>query len=262
MSARQMNKFKCIKKDTFVTETVVLLAKFGDYLATVEFALENMKREGLSNVVAAFSQSGRLQSKKAKALFTAHRKRFEKDLNRFCRYSATTTIYSLLEVRCRCFVEDFKKTYPEKLDFKKTDGFIYAFRKWLEKQPRPVILSQPRIWEQLDDFRIIRNCITHDHGDCSLAKDKSKVEDAVARTRKVSFDRNGILIIEKEFVFEVNERISTFFQLLFRAAGYSLILPPGYLENLSKTFEGHEEEISKKIAEYYAKQSINLGGQL
>jgi hypothetical protein len=260
--------FQRIDKDSFVTETMMLLAKFGDYLATVESGLENTKRVGMNNVVAAFGQSGRLQSKGAKRLFAAHRKRFEKDMSRFCRYSAATTIYSLLEIRAKCFMGDFEKMYSGKPEFKKflkdrsSNGFICAFRQWLETSPSPVILPQPRIWKQLDDFRLIRNCIVHDHGDRSFLKQPLLTNKVVERTRKVSFDSNGILILERDFVFEVCERITAFFGLLFQATGYSLALPPGYGEKLSKTFEEHKGEIRKKIAEYYAKQTINLGGQL
>jgi hypothetical protein len=261
-------KFQRIDKDSFVTETMLLLAKFGDYLATVESGLENTKRAGMNNVATAFGQSGRLRSKGAKRLMTAHRKRFEKDMSRFCRYSAATTIYSLLEIRAKCFMEDFEKTYPGKPEFKKvlkvhsSNGFICAFREWLETPFLPVILPEPRIWKQLDDFRLIRNCIVHDHGDRSFLKQPLLTDKAVERTRKVSFDSNGILILERNFVFEVCERVYAFFGLLFQASGYSLVVPPGYHEKLSKAFEGHEEEIRKRIAEYYAKQTINLGGQL
>lgn len=260
-------KFQRIDKDLFVTETMLMLAKFGDYLATVESVLENLKLSGLHDIMIAFGQSGRLNSTGAKKLFLAHRKRFDRDMGRFCRYSAATTLYSLLEVRLGAFIEDFDKTYPGKPSFKKYlakpgSGFVWASQLWLETQPSPVPFPLPRLWKQLQDFSLIRNCIVHYHGDRYLMKNPKLTEDAVGRTRKASFNSNGILILEREFVFEVGERIYAFFQLLFRATGYGLLLPPGYAETLVKNFAGFEAEIAKKCVDYYANQTINLGGSL
>jgi hypothetical protein len=260
-------KFQRIDKDLFVTETILMLTKFGDYLVTVDSALENLKLSGLNNVMTTFGESGRLNSSEAKKFFTAHRKRFDRDMGRFCRYSAATILYSLLEVRLRAFVEDFGKTYPGKPAFKKylakpDSGFVGAFQLWLETPPFPVVFPQPRLWKQLQDFQSIRNCIVHSHGDLFLIKNPKRATDAVGRTRKASFNSDGTLVLEREFVFEVGERIYAFFQLLFGVTGYSISLPPGHAETLAKNFAGFEAEIAKKYKEYYAKQTINLGGQL
>lgn len=260
-------KFQRIDKDSFATETTLMLANFGDYLLTVDSAIESLKLSGMGSIMTMFGQSGRLKSKEAKKIFTAHRKRCDRDLSTFCRYSAATTLYSLLEVRLRAFVDDFGKTYPGKPDFEKLSkkigrGFIRSFQSWLETSPHPVLLSQPRFWKQLQDFSAIRNCIVHGHGDRSLVKAPKLVDDAVRRTRRVSFNSGGILVLEREFAFEVGERINAFFQLLFRASGYGLALPPGHVEMLAKNFAGFENEIAKKYKEYYAMQTINLGGRL
>lgn len=260
-------EFQRIDKDLFVTETMQTLAKFGDYLLTVDSTLESLKLSGLNDIMTTFGQSGRLKSSEAKKLFTAHRKRFDRDMVRFCRYSAATTLYSLLEVRARAFMEDFGKTYPGKPDFKKCiaksgSGFVDALQLWLEASPFAVSFPKPRIWKQLQDFQLIRNCIVHGHGDCSLINKRELAKGAVGRTRRASFNSDGILVLEREFVFEVSERIQVFFQLLFRASGYGISLPPGYTEMLAKTFKGFEDEMEKRIKEYYAKQTINLGGQM
>jgi hypothetical protein len=260
-------QFHAIDKDAFVTDTILMLVRFGDYLATVESGLEHQKLSGLNNIMGAFGQSGRLKSAGAKKLFTAHRKRFDRDMARFSRYSAATTLYSLLEVRLRAFMEDFEKTYPGKPDCKKYlaksgVGFVRTFQSWLLTPPFPVAFPQPRIWKQLQDFQLIRNCIVHAHGDCVLLKRAQPAKDAVDRTRRTSFSSDGILILESRFVFQVMERIQVFFQLLFRSVGYSIALPPGHAEKFAQQFAGFEAEIEKRHAEFYAKQTINLGGQL
>lgn len=256
-----------IDKNTFVTETMLMLAKFGDYLGAVESSMESLKMSGLNDVLRAFSQNGRLKSKEAKKLFSAHSKRFDRDMGRFGRYSAASTLYSIFEVRSRAFMEDFKNTYPGKPESKKflakshVGGFVGAFQSWLETPPAAVHFPKQRMWILLRDFQLIRNCIVHGHGDCNLVKDPQRISEAIRRTRKACLNTDGILILEREFVFEVCERIYTFFRLLFHSSGYGLSLPPGHAEMLAKSFAGFETEIAKKCAEYDAMQTINLGGR-
>lgn len=259
---------KDVRKDAFVTDTMVMLTKFGDYLSTVESSLESMKLSGLNSIMTTFGQSGRLRSRGAKKLFTAHSKRFERDMSRLCRYSALTTLYSLLEVRARAFMADLKQDRPGKADFKDYSkklshfGFVHNFRSWLETAPFPVHISQPRVWGQLQDFQLIRNCIVHCHGDRSLVAKPQALNEAIKRTRKITFDSNGVLVVEREFVFEVCGRIQIFFQLLFQSSDYHLVLPPGYMDTFTENFKGFAADMEKKRAEYYARNTINLGGSL
>ena len=260
-------RFRCIDKDSFVTETMLMLVNFGDYLLTVDSAIENLKASGLSSIMTTLGQSGRLKSREAKKLFTAHRKRCDRDLSAFCRYSTATTLYSMFEVRLRAFADDFEKTYSGKPSPKKyldnpKSGFVQAFRAWLETPPYEVSIPEPRFWKLLEDFSSIRNCIVHGHGSRSLMKNPKLVCDAVKKTRRVSFNSDGVLVLEREFVFEVGERICAFFQLLFGAVGYAISLPTGCAESFAKNFAGFKDEMIKKREEYYAKQIINLGGQL
>jgi hypothetical protein len=45
-----------IKKDAFVTDTFVILAKFGNYLLTVETSLDDLKRSGLNQIIAVMQE--------------------------------------------------------------------------------------------------------------------------------------------------------------------------------------------------------------
>lgn len=249
-----------IDKDAFVTETTLLLVNFGDYLHTAEFSLERLKRSGMEQFVRSFGHG-----RHAKKTLNAHRKRFEKDMARFCRYSALTSLYSIFEVRSRLFIEDFDKTYPGKPkfeNFQKNKGFVLRFRHWLETSPNPIVLQQPRLWDLLTDFQSIRNCITHDHGNRSLAKDKDKISATVRRTRKIQFDAHNTLVVDIKFPFEVCERIHAFFRQLFRASGYGIAFPPGYLERMQEGFAGFEEKLTEAIAKHDKMETVNLGGSL
>lgn len=259
------------EKDAFITETMVTLVRFGDFLLTVESSLQSMKESGLQEIARVFGSGGRLDSKEAKRLFNAHRKRYDRDMSRILRYSAVTSLYTLLETTARRFIEDFDKTYPGKRLFKlivkkhPRDGFVKNLRQWLELTPSPVILRRPRIWAQLDDLRVIRNCITHLNGDLKLEADHTRAtrcREAVRRTRKIRFDATDTLVLDDVFSFEGCEKLQAFFRLLFQAAGYGMALPPGYVESLSKNFAGFEKEIAEGIEAYEARQTINLGGSL
>ena len=177
----------------------------------------------------------------------------------------------MLETTARRFIDDFDKPYPGKRLFRfivkkhPRDGFVKNLRQWLELTPSPVILRRPRIWAQLDDLRVIRNCITHVNGDLELEPNHTRAtrcREAVRRTRKIRFDSTDILVLDDVFSFEVCEKLQAFFRLLFQAAGYGLALPPGYVESLSKNFAGFEKEIAEGIEAYEARQTINLGGSL
>jgi hypothetical protein len=248
-----------INKDAFVTETNLLFVKFRDYLLTVESSMEELKRSGMQQFVSTFGKS-----RPAKRIINAHRKRFENDFARFCRYSALTSLFSLFEVRSHRFIKDFDQTYPGKPNFKTLDkkiGFVRQFRLWLETPPNPIVLPYPRLWAHMVDFQIIRNCITHAHGDCALVKDSTRIKEVVRRTRKVRFDENNILVVDTGFPFAVCDKIHQLFRILFRQAGYGLALPPGFLESFQKHFAGHEQEMAETISRFDKTQTINLGGE-
>ena len=229
-----------IEKSEFVSETMLTLAKFGDYLLTVDGALENLKITGLNEIISAFGRPSK-STKGSKKLFTAHRKRFDRDMGRFYRYSTATTLYALLETMSRAFIVDFEQTYPQKKNFKKhekqeSNGFISNFETWLKNQPVAVQLAQPGLWKQLQDFAIIRNCIVHAHGDLSLVSKPEKIKESVKKTRRISFNSDGLLALDREFVFEAAERVHAFFRALFEATGYSLALPQAQFEKKRQNF--------------------------
>jgi hypothetical protein len=260
-----------IEKDAFFTETMVTLARFADFLLTVESSLQTLKESGLQEIARLFGSGGCLVSGNAKRLFNAHRKRYDRDMGRILRYSAVTSLYTLLETTARRFIDDFDQTHPGKRAFRiivekhSRDGFVKNLRHWLELTPAPVILRRPRIWSLLDDLRVIRNCITHLNGDLNLESDRKRVarcREVVRRTRKIRFDTTDTLVLDEGFSFEVCEKLHAFFRLLFQAAGYGMALPPGFVESLSKNFAGFEKEIAEGIEAYEARQTINLGGLL
>lgn len=242
-----------------------MLARFGDYLMTVESSLDGIKRSGLAAIARTFGTNGKPSAGPARTMFNSHRKRFDRDMSRFLRYSSLTALYSLFETTARNFIQDFDRTYPGKRQFKSRKppgGFVKHFRQWLETSPPTVLLDEPRIWNHLDDFRVIRNCVTHANGDLFLTDNASDVSRVVGRTRKVRFDSKGLLVLDQEFVFEASERVDAFFRLLFRACGYGMALPPDYIEKFQKSFAGYERQMAEAMAAYDKRQTINLGGQL
>jgi hypothetical protein len=254
-----------INKDEFVTETFVTLTKFGDFLVITESSLEQLKRSGLDQIVKSLGTDGRPAAGPAKQMFNSHRKRFDRDLCRVLRYSALMSLYSLFETTARNFVEDFEQSYPGKPQFKikkPPGGFVKHFQHWLKLEPTSVELDNPRIWNLLDDFRIIRNFITHANGDFSLADKPAEIREVVQRTRRVEFDSKDILTVDQDFAFEVSERIYTFFRMLFGKCGYQIALPEGHLEMVQKNFGEFESEITDAIKAYDMRQTVNLGGQL
>ncbi len=252
-------------KTAFVTKTFLSFVRFGDYLAAVEQNIQYLNESGLNGFrqfVGTFDSAG------AKRIVLAHRKRYERDMSTLCRYSSLTALYSLFEVSCRGFEADFRKTHSGKkplehfLKQRPPIGFVHAFRQWLESSPDSVNLPQNRVWNQLQDFQIIRNCIVHGHGDSKLSNNPKRTKAVISRTHKVILNPSGILVIQQEFTFEVMDRISAFFQRLFNVSGYQMQTPPGYSEMFTKQFAGHEAEIASRIKQYYLEKEINLGGQL
>jgi hypothetical protein len=256
-----------LEKDSFVTETMVNLAGFGDFLLTAESNLQQCKESGFRAIARLYGPGGNIKSREAKCFLTAHRKRYDRDMARVLRYTAVMGLYILLETTARKFIADFGHIYPDKRRFcqGKHQGFVASFRQWLETPPNAIQLARPRIWSLLDDLGVIRNCIAHVNGDLTLETRPTQIErctKTVRRTRKVRFDARGRLVLDAEFAFEVLERIEAFFRLLFREAGYRLAVPPGHAESFAKSFAGFEEEIGEGIEAYDARQTINLGGPL
>ena len=244
-----------IERDALITSTMVALAKTGDFLHTVEWSLENIKRSGAEDFVRTFGQDGRLKSKVARSVLKSHLKRFETDMARMLRYSVVVSLYTLFESRARHVADDFGNLYPEKPCFKQFKrnlkrGFVRNLQCWLESKPRLINLKHPRIWDRLDDFRIIRNCIAHANGELSLTSDQETLKNAVRRTRNVQLDNSNALVLEIAFAFEMLERLTTFFRLLFREAGYGMECPPGYHEAMAKRFTGFENEIVEAVKAY------------
>jgi len=151
-----------VEKDAFITETMVTLARFGDFLLTVESSLENLKvQHAKRSPCCRFGWP--LSSRNAARLFKAHRKRYDRDMSRVFRYSAVTSLYTILEMTARRFIHDFAQSYPDRRPFKSvvekhsSHGFVRNFREWLELRPASVVLRRPE-FAATDDLRIIRNC--------------------------------------------------------------------------------------------------------
>jgi len=252
-----------ISKDALVVSTMVSLAKAGDFLQTVEWNLDGLKRSGAERFVQSFGGGGQLKSRNARSILKSHLKRFEIDMSQMLRFSVVVAVYTLFESRVRSFIDDFNRTCPGKPNFDKFEktnghnGFVLIFRRWLEEKPNSVTIKYPRIWSRLDDFRHIRNCIAHANGELSLVKDKNKqkLKDAIRRSRNVRFE-GSTLALETKYPFQVLERVDVFFQLLFSEAGYRIDCPPGYSKAMSKHFAGFEKEMMERMADYYREKTL------
>ncbi len=160
-----------------MTETMVNLSGFGDFLLTAESNLQQHNESGLRTLARFYGPSGNIKSREATRFLTAHRKRYDRDMARVLRYTAVMGLYILLETTARKFIADLDRTYPGKRPFRqgKRLGFVASFRQWLETPPTPIRLARPRIWSLLDDLRVIRNCIAHLNGDLTLEKDSTHI---------------------------------------------------------------------------------------
>lgn len=254
-----------INRDAFITTTMVSFAKLGHYLNTMEWSLEELKRSGVEQIVRSFGIDGRLESDGARQLLKSHLETFDKDMTRSFRYSVVVSLYTLCESRARQFMGDFDKTYPGKPDFRdfanekknKKNGFIVNFRSWLEAAPTAVILEHPRIWDRLDDFRIVRNCIAHANGDLSLPRDQKKLKEAVESSRGgAKIDSFGTLVLEASYAAEFVGLLSSFFCLLFSAVGYGMETSPGYAETMNRGFAEFENDMAVAKEAYYKRQPL------
>ncbi len=244
---------------------MISFEKLGDYLNMMEWSLEDLKRSGVEQIVRSCGTGGMLEFAGARKLLKSHLKRFDREMARSLRYSAVVSLYMLCESHACQFINDFAKMYPGKPEFRrfgkekknKNKGFILNFRGWLQAAPTTVTLKHPRIWDQLDDFRIIRNCIAHANGDLSLTRDQKKLKEAVHRSRGVAkIDCFRTLVLETTYAAGFVGKLSSFFCLLFRAAGYGMETPPGYYEAMNRSFAGFENDIAEAKEVYYKRQTL------
>ena len=225
--------------DELVISTLVTTAKIGDYLLTVEEALQNACQSGLAQIERVFGDSAAGSS-----LTEATRERYESDLARAFRYSAIVLLYTTFESRSRLFMENYESRYG-KAPKGKDGTYVTKLRYSMERHPRPVSVIRPKIWERLEDVTVVRNSIAHCGGLFRCSYRQTDLLRITGTDDHVQINENGYLEVASEYVFRVCEWVTLYFNLAFSAAGYC-----------AKSSEGFDDEIARRMDEYYRSQGI------
>jgi hypothetical protein len=236
--------------DGLVTSTLVTTAKIGDYLLTIEESLHTACQSGLAQIVQVLGDSAAGSS-----LAEATRERYESDLARAFRYSAIVLLYTTFESRSRLFMEDYEARYgvaPKR----KNGTYVTKLRYSMQSHSRPISISRPKIWERLEEVNVIRNSIAHFGGLFRHSKRQADLLRITATDDHLHINKDGYLEVAPEYSFRVSEWITLYFNLAFSAAGYSIDVREKAATAFAKSVKGFEDEIAKRMGEYYGSQGI------
>jgi hypothetical protein len=236
--------------DGLVTSTLVTMAKIGEYLLTIEEGLQTAYQSGLAQIAQVFGDSAA-----GSPLVEATRERYESDLARAFRYSAIILLYTTFESRSRLFMEDYEARYgvgPKG----KNGTYVTKLRYWMESHSRPISISRPKIWQRLEDVNVIRNSIAHSGGLFRHSARQADLLRIIATDDYLHINKDGYLEVAAEYPFRVSEWVTLCFNLAFSAAGYPVDVREKSPTAFVNSVRGFEDEIAKRMGEYYENQCI------
>lgn len=229
-----------------VTTTLVTLANVGDYLLTIEQSLVTACNAGLARIEATLGDSPVGES-----LAAATKKRYLEGHSRAFRYSSIILIFTTFESRTALFLEDYEKRYGGGPKLKSPPSFVDAILAYMDGHRRPIKLSRPKVWDRLREFNVVRNCIAHGGGLHRLIRKGNNVPEIAKSSKHLMIGEDGYLMIDDAYAFESCELITTFFNLVFNAAFYSIDTPEFPL------IAGEDADyFNRKLDEYYTRQGL------
>lgn len=238
---------KCMSTDEFVTTTLVTLANMGDYLITVEQSLITVCDRGLAQIEGTLGDSAI-----GKSFAAATKRRYLEGHSRAFRYSSIILIFTTFESRIVLFMEDYEKRYGDGPKIKSPSSFVDGILSYMNRHPRPIRLSRPKIWDRLRDFNVVRNCIAHGGGLHRLIRKGDSVPEIAKSSQHLEVGEDGYLMIDDVYALEACELITIFFNMVFNAACYSIDIP----SEMPAIILGDSDEFHKKIDEYYSSQGL------
>ena len=79
----------------------------------------------------------------------------------------------------------------------------------------------PAQWSELDDLRVVRNCLVHKNGEIdSQDKDAKLLKGIIAKKQGVAVGHDSYLAVERSYCGKALESVSAFFETVFEKAAF------------------------------------------
>ncbi len=130
------------------------------------------------------------------------------------RSTTVIALYSVLEhrlLRVCDLLKKLKKVEGDPRDLKKGSTLDKA-RRFIVKKCASPFPEDSVAWAQLNgDYRLVRNCLVHNAG---AVRDDEELLEVVGRSRRISLNDKGEIVLEDEFLASFSDSIRAFFQAL------------------------------------------------
>ncbi|MGB3346530.1 MAG: hypothetical protein WBA71_04670 [Candidatus Humimicrobiia bacterium] len=144
----------------------------------------------------------------------------KKAYTNFLRTSVFIACFSLLEHELIFLCEQVQKKKNPKTkfkNFKKRGGIIYRTKDYIEKEAKISLSNQKLLWDDLNNYRLIRNILVHNQGRFDNSKRVKKVEEFVNNKNWLELDKLNRIQFKKGFLKEVKKTIEDFSKELSKA---------------------------------------------
>jgi hypothetical protein len=171
--------------------------------------------------------------------------RFGDEYPKQLRYAFVIQLYIALEGRGKALCNEINKRnkhLPLTLNDLQGRGKIEGIRTFLSKvYPIPDVTDE--LWQDLDDLRVIRNCLVHKNGEIDPGdKDAKRLKQIIAKKQGVKVDHIGSLGIERFYCDKALQSVTAFFQTVFEQAGFGV----SYFKWKAEWATSVDEELAKR----------------
>ena len=210
--------------DEHRSETDYSVRILRDYLDVVEKALETFEPQAKKVIDQKWEKiSGRFVEATNEKI--QHITRFSDEYPKRLRYSFVIQLFIALESRGKALCNEINKRNKELLlrvgDLRE-GGTLKGIRTFLSKfYPVPDVTADQ--WKELDDLRVIRNCLVHKNGQIDPTdKDAGRLKQIIAEQQGIEVGYDGHLSIERSYCDKALRSVIAFFEVVFEKAGFGV----------------------------------------
>ncbi|HXQ36439.1 MAG TPA: hypothetical protein VN843_20670 [Anaerolineales bacterium] len=142
----------------------------------------------------------------------------EEDFTSKVRYTFVSLTYSIFEERAKALCQELKtrKIIMQELEEKPRGGFVAGLKRFF-----PHGYMHQTMRRELDDLRLIRNCLVHSNGrPDNVRSDYEQVSRVLEKNRSLSLNQEGYIHVGPEYCIQIVSLVKDFFNAIFERAGF------------------------------------------
>jgi hypothetical protein len=214
-------------------------ARLGDHLCTLDQLREAEKQTALR--AFGFPADPEKLEGNLRNLVESHLERYDKHMGAYLRYSHVLLTYIVFESRIYAFSSVLAATRKDAQIFKSNGNksLIEQFEAYLKLLS--ITLPGQQAHNDVEDLRLIRNCIVHCNGsiDGLRETDKQKLQARLKVRSGISIDEEGKLTLTTECCLTLQDSVFQYMRHVDKAADFRLWIPDAVRRNFEENIAPH-----------------------